>query len=969
MRPWTIRAALLAGIAAFAISCSGDGPTAPERLTLSRAGAPQIIGTGPAVRISEVHYDNAGTDAGESIEISGPAGTDLTGWSVVLYNGNAPAAAVTYGTARVLGGTIPTTCNQRGVVVLTYPTDGIQNGPNDGIALVDASGAVIELLSYEGVFTASNGPAAGMTSVNVGVSEISTTPVGSSLQRNADGTWTGPALNTFGACNDGDENPGVTPTVATVTVAPTIDTVVVGATTSFTATALDAADAPIAGVALTWSSSDEAIATVSSSGVVTGAAIGVATITATAPNGVLASATVQVIAPPPPPAGVRFSEIHYDNFGTDLNEAIEVEGPAGSDLTGWSIVLYNGNGGVTYEPTQVLSGTIPDQCGGRGTRFVTYASNAIQNGSPDGMALVDASGAVVEFLSYEGTVTATNGPAIGMTSVDIGALQNSAPVGTSLHRTPANTWASEPANFGYCYGVTPPPPPNGITFSGRDGSDPALPVGFEDQLFATLRSGADNSVITTTFTWSSETPAVASVDANGVVRALGAGTATLKAVAADGTEATYSIATTIAEASTTALYGNHTEFGDPTDGDASDEVILRRGQYTTSFSPARGIPNWVSYNLEATHFGSLDRCDCFTYDPELPAAQRYTTADYTGAGAAAGYGIDRGHLARSFDRTSGSFDNATTFYFSNIIPQASDNNQGPWAQFENHVGDLARLAGQEVYVIAGASGSKGTVKNEGRITIPSVTWKVAVVLPRDAGLASIDSWDDVQVLAVLMPNDAGIRNVAWETYLVTVDQVEAASGFDVLSALRDDIEIAVESNTRPPQASLDGPWSAYAGDPLALSGAGSSDADGDVLTYDWDFGDGSTAEGATASHTYVTAGEYTVRLIVTDVRGLADTVTSTASITPLPTVVGLDRAIAYAHALTAQGVLKPNSGIAATVTLETARKNLQRGNTAPVASNIEAALRVMAGFVNGGKLTADQAAPYITVLERILAGL
>ena len=44
------------------------------------------------------------------------------------------------------------------------------------------------------------------------------------------------------------------------------------------------------------------------------------------------------------------------------------------------------------------------------------------------------------------------------------------------------------------------PPPNGITFSGRDGGDPALPVGFEDQLFATLRSGVDNVVIPTTFT-------------------------------------------------------------------------------------------------------------------------------------------------------------------------------------------------------------------------------------------------------------------------------------------------------------------------------------------------------------------------------------------------------------------------------------------------------------------------------------
>ena len=33
-----------------------------------------------AVRISEIHYDNASTDTGEAIEVSAPAGTDLTGW-------------------------------------------------------------------------------------------------------------------------------------------------------------------------------------------------------------------------------------------------------------------------------------------------------------------------------------------------------------------------------------------------------------------------------------------------------------------------------------------------------------------------------------------------------------------------------------------------------------------------------------------------------------------------------------------------------------------------------------------------------------------------------------------------------------------------------------------------------------------------------------------------------------------------
>jgi hypothetical protein len=38
--------------------------------------------------INEFHYDNAGTDAGEFIEIAGLAGTNLAGWQLVLYNGN-----------------------------------------------------------------------------------------------------------------------------------------------------------------------------------------------------------------------------------------------------------------------------------------------------------------------------------------------------------------------------------------------------------------------------------------------------------------------------------------------------------------------------------------------------------------------------------------------------------------------------------------------------------------------------------------------------------------------------------------------------------------------------------------------------------------------------------------------------------------------------------------------------------------
>jgi DNA/RNA endonuclease G (NUC1) len=864
---------------ALVAACSGRDavsptPTPTSRLDVSAAAVPSVY-------LSEIHYDNTGTDAGEAIEITGPAGTDLTGWQVVLYNGNGGASYDT----QTLSGTVPATCSTRGVIVLNYPVNGIQNGSPDAVALVNAGGQVVEFLSYEGTFAATNGPALGVTSVDIGVSEAGTEPLGQSLQRSSADVWSGPRASTFGACND-DGSPQ--PVVASVTVAPATASITQGATQQFTATAFDASNQPIAGVTFTWTTSASSVATVSASGLATGAGPGDATITATAPNAVAGTASLHVdpaTTPTLPPT--RFSELHYDNVGTDANEAIEVEGPAGTDLTGWSIVLYDGNGGAAYNMTS-LSGTIANSCDGRGVVVVNYAVNGIQNGSPDAMALINAGGQVVEFLSYEGTFTAADGPAAGKLSTDIGAAEaTGSPLGSSLQRDASGAWALATSTFGTCNPAGGGPPPgNTISFSGRLPTDPALPVGFQDQLFATVRNSS-NVVVPTTITWTTETPEVASIDQNGVITALAAGSATFRATAADGlTTATFTLPTRVAVASTTAIYAGNAEFGEPTDADASDDFIVRHPEYTASFNKNRSTPNWVSYDLEATHFGSEDRCDCFTFDPSLPPSfTRYTTADYTGAGDVAGFGIDRGHLARSFDRTSASLDNAFTFLFTNIVPQAADLNQGPWANMENFLGDLARFQNNEVYIIAGVAGNIGTVKNEGKIVIPAQTWKVAVIMPRDKGLADVTSVNDLEVIAAIMPNQPGIRNVDWNTYRTAVDAVEALSGYDLLALLRDDIEIQVESGTKPPVAAVNGPFTGQEGSPVSMSGAASTDPDGDALTYLWSFGDGTTGSGATVSHTYAQDGSFSVRLIVRDVRGLADTVTTTATISNVAPVI------------------------------------------------------------------------------------
>jgi len=124
------------------------------------------------------------------------------------------------------------------------------------------------------------------------------------------------------------------------------------------------------------------------------------------------------------------NELHYDNTGLDVDEFVEIAGNTGTDLTGWIVRLYNGSTGATYSVIQ-LSGVLPDN--GNGCGFLAFFEPGIQNGSPDGLALVDDNGTVLQFLSYEGTFFATDGEASGMQSVDIMVSESSStPVGHSL---------------------------------------------------------------------------------------------------------------------------------------------------------------------------------------------------------------------------------------------------------------------------------------------------------------------------------------------------------------------------------------------------------------------------------------------------------------------------------------------------------------------------------------------------------
>lgn len=159
------------------------------------------------VWINELHYDNDGTDTGEAIEVAGDAGTSLAGWSLHFYNGSDRRVYAT----RNLSGTLGSQCGGYGFV--SVAAAGLQNGAPDGVALVNASGSVVQFLSYEGRFKAANGPARNRTSTDIGVSEAGTSPAGHSLQLTGSGTayadfsWQGSSASSFGTCNSGQDFP------------------------------------------------------------------------------------------------------------------------------------------------------------------------------------------------------------------------------------------------------------------------------------------------------------------------------------------------------------------------------------------------------------------------------------------------------------------------------------------------------------------------------------------------------------------------------------------------------------------------------------------------------------------------------------------------------------------------------------------------------------------------------------------
>ncbi|RUA17926.1 MAG: hypothetical protein DSY55_01190 [Clostridia bacterium] len=171
------------------------------------------------------------------------------------------------------------------------------------------------------------------------------------------------------------------------------------------------------------------------------------------------------------PNNIIFSEIDYDQPGSDHDEFIELFFPNGGTVSDCEIQLVNGNGASKYA-TIDISGTYTAK------QYVAFFHAGIQNGSPDGFALVDTSstaGTVVWFYSYEGTIA-------GFDAGD-GAFVDSTPLtnnGTAVNDTGNESIVNGPvAGVDDCVDGQPTPnaanqdlasAPTSITIAGMNAS-------------------------------------------------------------------------------------------------------------------------------------------------------------------------------------------------------------------------------------------------------------------------------------------------------------------------------------------------------------------------------------------------------------------------------------------------------------------------------------------------------------------
>ena len=212
----------------------------------------------------------------------------------------------------------------------------------------------------------------------------------------------------------------------------------------------------------------------------------------------------------------------------------------------------------------------------------------------------------------------------------------------------------------------------------------------------------------------------------------------------------------------------------------SDIAILRKTGFVVGYSPSLRHPLWAAYRTYpvATPAELPPRPSSFKPDPQAkrsPQHKEYTKSGY-----------DRGHMAPNLAIASrfGKAAQLETFLTSNICPQRSGLNRGPWYELEYRISEIWPNTVGSVWVIVGAVPSPEDRRLQSGISIPTAFYQIVVS----------QRGERLRAFAVYMPQNIRSRAYARST-LVSIDEIERITGLDFLADLPDDVETALEATT------------------------------------------------------------------------------------------------------------------------------------------------------------------------------
>lgn len=200
------------------------------------------------------------------------------------------------------------------------------------------------------------------------------------------------------------------------------------------------------------------------------------------------------------------------------------------------------------------------------------------------------------------------------------------------------------------------------------------------------------------------------------------------------------------------------------------------------------VPLWVQYEVTREDLqGTIERTDDFRPDTSIPYGSRAELGDYEGSG------FDRGHLAPAADMVRDERVMRESFLLSNMAPQVGVGfNRQMWRYLEAAVRGWVQQRGTLTVITGSVFAADGgrvsfDVVGENEVAVPTGFYKIVV-----------DTTDPEQVeaLAFLLPNEA-VAGSDYGHFLVSIDDVEAVTGLDFLSALPAEVQLAVEADAAP----------------------------------------------------------------------------------------------------------------------------------------------------------------------------